>query len=392
MPSLIQKSISALGLGVFFSAGLSLFGQTSTDLNHGLTIGHDPLLDEITVDWWAKADFYYFLMETEDLATDPWAYFPYAVKGSDGVEGMALSLSADKMFFRVMLTDDLTDPVFSEDFDSDGLLNAFEFMSVTDLWTVDTDEDGTNDFLEDKLGLDPLVQELDIDADGDGFPNSYELRWGTDASDASSYPAVAGVNQAGDGYLYIVDANLSADTTYEKSTFAAAISAAVDDDIIYIKQAVYSENDVIIPAGLSCLFWAEPDTVLSPSSTSDIISGLEFKTGANSRVFGLTVSGFDRGVYISDASPHFYNASFKFNGRAIFIRLRGARPHFYNCIVANNAGSNYPAFDIEGGRPRFINSVFIDNVSSTAAARSNNLCGSSKHNADTYIYNCIFWN
>lgn len=163
-----------------FAIVSSLAAQTATDLNEGLTIDYDAVNEEISVRWWSKASFYYFLLETSDLVDDPWAYFPYAVVGDDSPKGIIMSLSEDKMFFRVELTEDPNAPVLLADFDGDFVPNKAEL------------DQGTNVF--DKLFSDPdlladdwelyffgdLTQDDSGNDDGDFTTNLEESQLGLD--------------------------------------------------------------------------------------------------------------------------------------------------------------------------------------------------------------------
>ncbi|MEM1223527.1 MAG: hypothetical protein AAGH40_12290 [Verrucomicrobiota bacterium] len=163
----------------------SLFSQTASDLNEGLDLTHDPNLNEIAVRWWTKSSFYYFLSETSDLVNDPWAYFPYAAKGDDSVKGIIMSLTDDKMFFRVELTDDPNAEVLLADFDGDFVPNKAELDQGTDVFDMsfsdadlladdwelyyflnlgqsdagNDDSDYTTNLEESQLGLDPNSDE-----------------------------------------------------------------------------------------------------------------------------------------------------------------------------------------------------------------------------------------
>lgn len=145
----MKYTIFASNLVFLFFGGL-VAQPTATDLNAGLQISHNVASNEVEVDWWGKNDSYYFLMETTDLVSDPWAYFPYAVKGSDAVEGVAVSIGADKMFFRLESTNDPASPILSADFDNDYIFNADELL----------------------YGLDPFGGF--VDSDNNGFPDDWE--------------------------------------------------------------------------------------------------------------------------------------------------------------------------------------------------------------------------
>lgn len=141
----------------FLWAGTCLHAQTASDLNSGLTLSYDTALNEISVDWWAKSSFFYFILETEDLVDDPWTYFPYAVLGSDAVEGIALTSNAPMMFFRLERTNDANSPVLQLDLDGDLVGAGDELLQ------------GTDPFLSQSM-------------DGDTIPDDWELFHGLDTT------------------------------------------------------------------------------------------------------------------------------------------------------------------------------------------------------------------
>tara|TARA_B110001469_G_scaffold125889_1_gene142219 strand:+ start:914 stop:1570 length:657 start_codon:yes stop_codon:yes gene_type:complete len=162
-----------------------LVAQTASDDNEGLVINHNGALDEISVQWWSKSSFYYFLLQTTDLVDEPWTYFPYAVLGDDSPQGIVMSLTGSKMFFRVELTDDPNSEVLLADFDGDFVTNKAELDQGTDVFDMlfsdpdlladdwelfyfgdltqgdsdNDDADYTNNLEESQLGLDPTADE-----------------------------------------------------------------------------------------------------------------------------------------------------------------------------------------------------------------------------------------
>lgn len=185
----------------FIVACVGANGQTATDLNEGLTIKNDPaghptLPFELT--FWGRPTFYYFILQTSDLL-QPWTYHDFAVKGQAGsgglgeVEGFRFDSSADKLFFRVELTDDPNHPTLLADFDGDHLRNIDELdnNSLFDLFEpesfVDLNENGFADYWEaywqTRLGVSELI--IWDDADGDGFTveMEYEASLGLDRED-----------------------------------------------------------------------------------------------------------------------------------------------------------------------------------------------------------------
>jgi Bacterial TSP3 repeat len=78
--------------------------------------------------------------------------------------------------FKECLT--LTDP--TADHDLDGLTDCEEAVLRTDPYLVDSDRDGVPDWVEVRLGSNPLVDDRLIDSDMDGIPNGEEVIRGLD--------------------------------------------------------------------------------------------------------------------------------------------------------------------------------------------------------------------
>lgn len=138
-------------------SGHSLSAQTASDTNEGLQITRGPSVSEFTVSWWTRPDHFYFLQTTEDLVNDPWAYFDYAELGDSSVGGLIMSLSADKMFFRVDVTNDRNSPLLVLDQDGDKVSTVEELLK------------GTDPFLSQSL-------------DGDTLPDDWEIFHGLDTT------------------------------------------------------------------------------------------------------------------------------------------------------------------------------------------------------------------
>jgi hypothetical protein len=78
--------------------------------------------------------------------------------------------------FKECLT--LTDP--TADHDLDGLTDCEEAVLRTDPYLVDSDRDGVPDWVEVRLGGNPLVDDRLVDSDMDGIPNGEEVIRGLD--------------------------------------------------------------------------------------------------------------------------------------------------------------------------------------------------------------------
>ena len=119
--------------------------------------------------------------EEAKLGTDP--LLPDS--DGDGVgDGIEVRLaSPDSQFdplvpasFKECLT--LTDP--TADHDLDGLTDCEEAVLRTDPYLVDSDRDGVPDWVEVRLGGNPLVDDRLVDSDMDGIPNGEEVTRGLD--------------------------------------------------------------------------------------------------------------------------------------------------------------------------------------------------------------------
>ena len=92
--------------------------------------------------------------------------------------------------FATIPLDDLV-IVIPIDSDGDGLKDADERRIYgTDPKRADTDGDGMDDGWEVAHGLNPLVNDANLDTDGDGFSNLVEHKAGTDPQSAGSTPKV----------------------------------------------------------------------------------------------------------------------------------------------------------------------------------------------------------
>lgn len=109
--------------------------------------------------WTAKPNRYYFIEQSPDLSAESWSFFPYAVKGDGGSEGLFLNPSSDRFFLRLRYTDSTDDPLLLEDFNASGFSNRVELDA------------GGNPFNM-------------PDADGNGVPDSIDAFWANEVPDA----------------------------------------------------------------------------------------------------------------------------------------------------------------------------------------------------------------
>ena len=81
-----------------------------------------------------------------------------------------------------------TDPT-DADTDDDGLVDGAERTAGSDPRDPDTDDDGMTDGDEVGYGFDPLQDDAYRDADGDRYPNVFEIAKGTSPVDSAAFPS-----------------------------------------------------------------------------------------------------------------------------------------------------------------------------------------------------------
>jgi len=162
-----------------------LSAQTADDLNEGTVLIYDEsnAPTPFSFNWWGHSGYFYFIEQSETLKE--WTYFPYAVIGDDGIEGVDFNTNSDKMFLRLQFTNDPNSALLTADFDGDNVGNGDELLQGTNVfgwltgdgdlmaddwelfWFGDLDEtdasnadgDFTTNLEESELGLDPTADE-----------------------------------------------------------------------------------------------------------------------------------------------------------------------------------------------------------------------------------------
>ena len=120
----------------------------------------------------------------------------------------------------------LTDPTVS-DTDGDGLGDAGELAAGTDPLVMDTDGDGMMDGPEVSFGLDPLAEDAHEDADGDRYPNIFEVNKGSSPADSASVPAA-------DFFVDAANGGASATDNVYATLQEAVVASGTDDGRQYI--------------------------------------------------------------------------------------------------------------------------------------------------------------
>jgi hypothetical protein len=178
------KKMKTAKIAVTFILTLAILRAvpTADDFNCGLNAQGEPNCSTSEISWFAKKDHYYFLKQSEDLTSRDWDYFPYAVKGSDAPVGLEVETNSEKMFFRVVHTNDLANELLKKDFDGDKVINLHELDKGYNLYdNSDTDSDTLPDDWE-RHYFEKLDHDHEDDVDGDGFSNAIEFLFDTDPS------------------------------------------------------------------------------------------------------------------------------------------------------------------------------------------------------------------
>lgn len=162
-------------LTVAFILGAGVRSQTSGNLNHGLILAADPSGGTLTSSWWGEIGKAYYIQHSTDMVN--WDYFHTEIQyGADQLIEMGLQSSADRGFFRLVITDDNALP-------ADWL--AAYGLSSNSTPGEDPDGDGVTNALEYRNGTNPNS----ADTDGDGLSDSEEATAGTNPNDPNSFPA-----------------------------------------------------------------------------------------------------------------------------------------------------------------------------------------------------------
>jgi hypothetical protein len=151
-------------------------GQTADDPGEGLRIETTGTANVRAVKWWGRTGRTYFVQSNPTLNPNTWSYMPVVESGSSAVHSWNLSTTGQRMFVRLVYTDQLYSGSASlADFDGDGLTNAQEVASSgprSNPLNSDTDDDGFSDSVEWGGGYSPVNGSNNPDYNG----GSYKLR------------------------------------------------------------------------------------------------------------------------------------------------------------------------------------------------------------------------
>lgn len=251
-----------------------------------------------------------------------------------------------------------------------------------------------SDGYEVAIGTNPSFTEFKLDADGDGFPNDFELRWDSSITDAAEFPRQIGSNAAGDGVLYRIRRDAPPNQAYVKSTIQEAIDAATNGDILYVEQDTYDESLSIIGPNKQFLLWFEPGSILQ-GTPGQIGISLEQATGT--RIYGPIIQGYDKAVYTRESAAELHSLTLRHNKIAVEANTRDSgSPIFVNCLIHNNTGPK-AAVQLIGGKPRLLHCTLLNNGTQGSSRAHTAVAveimrGFSTRSIVASIDNSVLWN
>ncbi|MFO0726731.1 MAG: hypothetical protein U1E65_23290 [Myxococcota bacterium] len=247
------------------------------------------------------------------------------------------------------------------DSDSDGMDDAWEttyFGNMARNGAGDFDADGMTDLEEYQNNFNPTVDDALNDADGDRYPNIFELRRSSNPNSSTSIPAP--------------NYTVSAGGTYP--TIGAAVTAADvangTHQIIAISPGVYSgtNNTALTIGGTN-----KPKLLLIglAGAAATIVDG------------GGTSIGWTVSVTSVVESMTFQNTT-----RAINLATTGTEVRLVNLLVRNNAGtgSNPGGLNLSAAKVALVNCTFLENTTASGTAQQINLTSGTASLLNTVVY------
>ncbi len=245
------------------------------------------------------------------------------------------------------------------------------YSGYTNRWALtnpgDSDGDGIGDAAELTAGLDPYnLADGSGDLDGDGVPNLWEQALGTSITNGAVRPAAN----------IVVDPTFATETTTQKKTLAAAITAAPGNSttppfsIIEVRAGVYKET-IELPSTKRILLLAATGNGIAPE-IRPIIGSEAVKIEGGSVVDGFRIA----------SSP-----DYKVRGVNISVNDKFL-PRVVNCIIEDHkAIGNAAGLFMAAGRAIVENCTFLNNTASV----SGNAIGQQTE-AVVVVNNSILWN
>lgn len=225
--------------------------------------------------------------------------------------------------------------------------------------------------------------EASADADGDRYPNIFEYHHGTNPNDNDDFPEfepvqskLSPVSEIGTVHYYRVDSSLVTETTYEKKTIQAALSAADDFDIIEVlsgTDGVYHEdirlNDRVFLFGRD----GARATIIDGTGRSDSVVDLY----SESVIDGFTIRNGGSTTSVS-------------HGAGMYVSVGGNwnKPRVVACLfVDNTAKDEGGAIYVSIGDLTLVSCTLVNNQALYGRA-----IYSGSNNNDIAVINSLLWN
>ncbi len=221
-----------------------------------------------------------------------------------------------------------------------------------------------------------LDQDASGDFDGDGFPNIFEYLHGTDPTDPDDHPQFS-TTQTGTYKYYIVDTTIPVNTTFEKKTIAAAISAASAFDIIEVRPGTYPETLTLNKR--LYLFSTE-------GARNTILDG----TGKTTSILNITTESVVSGFSIRNLDRKDAGSTNQISGGGITINVSGNqnKPWIVGCVIADNAVNHRGGgVFINQGSPTLVSCTIAGNFAPFGSGLFN-----QPSNNQVRLINTLLWN
>lgn len=249
------------------------------------------------------------------------------------------------------------------DTDSDGMDDDWEVLHFGNLsrnGTGDYDSDGLTDLEEYQHDFNPTVDDGFEDADGDRYPNVFEVRRGSDPNDDEDLPTPNYlVNGAGGGDYTTINGAVSAATTANGNYQIIEVAAGTYSGMGNVNLSVASTKPRLLILGAA-------------GAASTIIDG-----GGSS--LGWTLS---QGAVI--ASLTFRNTT-----RAIYLNASGKEVRLVDLALRKNAYSGSHAGGVHVAavsKLHLVGCTLLDNTSTTGSAQQVYLTNGTTYLTNTVVY------
>jgi hypothetical protein len=169
-----------------------VMAQTAGSPGEGLKAEPGSNPGTVAASWWGKPGRTYFVQSNATLEESGWSFMPVVLSGAGGVSGYNFQASGERLFVRLLYTDQAYSGTSAADadFDGDGLSNLVEVTqqalppppsesaSESEYAASSSPPPGTG------AGSNPFL----VDSDGDGYTDREEYTAGTSNANPGSNP------------------------------------------------------------------------------------------------------------------------------------------------------------------------------------------------------------